>query len=149
MHSSLLKPLFLVTEGQLDAPIICSLINTGERIVYMIVAGGYQNIASALRTQYLMYGDEYNYIAVFDSDSYDERFRMERITMVKYLSGADFHSSNIGVFCFLETLEKELGLPKLSKADKTTIIEVLKTRKSEMQKCKTIIEIQKFINQLR
>lgn len=43
MQSSLLKPLFLVTEGQLDAPIICSLINTGERIVYMIVAGGYQN----------------------------------------------------------------------------------------------------------
>lgn len=149
MHSSLLKPLFLVTEGQLDAPIICSLINTGERIVYMIVAGGYQNIASALRTQYLMYGDEYNYIAVFDSDSNDESVRMERISMVKYLSGADFHLSNIGVFCFRETLEKELGLPKLSKADKTLIIEVLKTRKSEMQKCKTIMEIQKFINQLR
>lgn len=54
--------------------------------------------------------------------------------MVKYLSGADFHLSNIGVFCLRKTLEKELGLPKLSKADKTAIIEVLKTRKSEMQK---------------
>lgn len=149
MHSSLLKPLFLVTEGQLDAPIICSLINTGERIVYMIVAGGYQNIASALRTQYLMYGDEYNYIAVFDSDSNDESVRMERISMVKYLSGADFHLSNIGVFCFRNSLEEELGLPKLSNTDKTAIIEVLKIRKSEMQKCKTILEIQEFIDQLR
>ena len=149
MHSSLLKPLFLVTEGQLDAPIICSLINTDKRKVYMIVAGGYQNIASALRTQYLMCGDEYYYIAVFDSDSNDESVRMERISMVKYRSGADFHSINIGVFCFRKTLEKELGLPKLSKADKTKIIEVLKTRKFEMQKCKTIMEIQNFINQLR
>ena len=69
--------------------------------------------------------------------------------MVKYLSGADFHLSNIGVFCLRKTLEKELGLPKLSKADKTKIIEVLKTRKFEMQKCKTIMEIQNFINQLR
>ena len=149
MHSSLLKPLFFVTEGQLDAPIICSLINSGKRKVYMIVADDYQNIASVLRTQYLMYGDEYYYIAVFDSDSYDERVRMERISMVKYLSGADFHLSNIGVFCLRKTLEKELGLPKLSKADKTAIIEVLKTRKSEMQKCKTILEIQEFIDQLR
>lgn len=149
MHSSLLNPLFLVTEGQLDAPIICSLINTGERKVYMIVAGGYQNIASALRTQYLMYGDEYNYIAVFDSDSNEEKVRMERISMVKHLSGADFHSSNIGIFCFRDTLEKELGLPKLSNTDKTVIIEVLKIRKSEMQKCKTILEIQEFIDHLR
>lgn len=148
MHSPLLNPLFLVTEGQLDAPIICSLINTGDRQVYMIVAGGYQNIASALRTQYLMYGDEYNYIAVFDSDSSDESDRLERISMVKYLSGADLHSRNVGIFCFRGSIEKELGLPKLSKADKTAIIEVLKTRKSEMQKCKTIKEIQEFIDQL-
>lgn len=148
MHSPLLNPLFLVTEGQLDAPIICSLINTGDRQVYMIVAGGYQNIASALRTQYLMYGDDYNYIAVFDSDSNDESDRVERISMVKYLSGADLHSRNVGIFCFRGSIEKELGLPKLSKADKTAIIEVLKTQKSEMQKCKTIIEIQEFIDQL-
>ena len=148
MHSPLLNPLFLVTEGQLDAPIICSLINTGVRHVYMIVAGGYQNIASALRTQYLMYGDDYNYIAVFDSDSNDESDRLERISMVKYLSGADLHSRNVGIFCFRGSIEKELGLPKLSKADKTGLIEVLKTRKSEIQKCKTIIEIQEFIDQL-
>ena len=78
MHSSLLQPLFLVTEEQLDVRIICSLINTGKRIVYMIVAGGYQNITSALRTQYLMYGDEFYDIAVFDSDSNDESVRMEQ-----------------------------------------------------------------------
>lgn len=68
--------------------------------------------------------------------------------MVKYLSGADLHSRNVGIFCFRGSIEKELGLPKLSKADKTAIIEVLKTRKSEMQKCKTIKEIQEFIDQL-
>ena len=96
-----------------------------------------------------MYGDEYNYIAAFDSDSNDESVRMERISMVKYLSGADFHLSNIGVFCFRKSLEEELGLPKLSNTDKTAIIEVLKIRKSEMQKCKTILEIQEFIDQLR
>ena len=86
MHSSLLKPLFLVTEGQLDAPIICSLINTDKRKVYMIVAGGYQNIASALRTQYLMCGDEYYYIAVFDSDSNDESVRM--VFIIKFVFNA-------------------------------------------------------------
>lgn len=74
-----------------------------------------------------MYVDEFSYI-VFDSDSSDESDRLERIFMVKYQSIADLHSRNIGIFCFCGSIEKELGLPKLSKADKTEIIEVLEIR---------------------
>lgn len=58
------KPIMLITEGQTDASIIRSLIDAHGRKVYMVVSGGYQNIASMVRTQYLIHGDTFYYVAI-------------------------------------------------------------------------------------
>ena len=150
MSTAFLKPLILITEGATDASIICSIINTGDRKVFMVTAGGYHNIASMVRTYYLMYGDDYNYIAVFDSDSDADDVRNERLTMVKNLSRAHSHSNNIGIFCFRNTIEKELKLPfsNTKGVDKTELSKILKEGKSELRMCDTIREIQEFVNRL-
>ena len=149
MSTTFLKPLILITEGKIDASIICSIINIGDRNVFTVSAGGYQNIASMLRTYYLMYGDDYNYIAVFDSDSDYPYNSKERLAMVINLSRTYYHSENIGIFCFRNTIEKELGLPPFTKGgDQYKLIKVIRARKEEMLECDTIKEIQAFVNQL-
>ena len=60
MGTFVLKPIILVTEGKTDITVICSLIDTAGHVIYPVEAGGYYNIASTLRTMYLMYGDDYN-----------------------------------------------------------------------------------------
>lgn len=146
MRTTILKPVILITEGRTDAPIICSLINTGERKVYMVPAGGFQRIASTLRTQYLMNGDSHYYIAVFDSDSEEDSEREERLAMVRNLSKASYHQKHIGIFCFRNNLEKELGITVPKQGDKAALIQQMVENKDRMMQSKTIVEIQRFID---
>lgn len=143
------KPIMLITEGQTDASIIRSLIDAHDRKVFMVLAGGYQNIASMIRTQYLIHGDEFCYIAVFDSDSSDNSVRLRKLDMVQSLSKAALHPEIIGVFCFRNTIEKELGLQNTNKSNNKLLIEVLKERSEQMKQCDTIREIQEFIDGFR
>lgn len=149
MRAPILRPIILITEGRIDASIICSLINTGDHIVYMVVAGSFHKIASTIRTQYLMYGDEYNYIAAFDSDSEVTSVKQEKLSMIRYLSKADMHADRIGVFCFCKDIETELGITVVEKRDKELLVQALKQRGTQMRQSETIREIQEFINGLR
>lgn len=148
MHPSILKPIILITEGRMDASIICSLINTADHIVYMVEAGGYHKIASTIRTQYLMYKDDYYYIAVFDSDSESPSVRDDKITVIRNLSRIDLHADRIGIFCFRKDLESELGITQLEKKNKVALVQAIKQRGEQMKQCETIKEIQQFINSL-
>lgn len=148
MHPSILKPIILITEGRMDASIICSLINTADHIVYMVEAGGYHKIASTIRTQYLMYRDDYYYIAVFDSDSESPSVRDDKITVIRNLSRRDLHADRIGIFCFRKDLESELGITQLEKKNKVALVQAIKQRGEQMKQCETIKEIQQFINSL-
>lgn len=143
------KPIMLITEGQTDASIIRSLIDAHGRKVYMVVSGGYQNIASMVRTQYLIHGDTFYYVAVFDADTSDNSIRIEKLDMVRFLSKAELHSEIIGVFCFRNTIERELGLQEGNKAHKESLISALMERSEQMKQSKTIMEIQQFINKLK
>lgn len=149
MESVVLKPIILVTEGKTDIAVICSLIDTAGHIIYPVEAGGYHNIASTLRTMYLMYGDAYNYIAVFDSDSDMPSVKQERLSMIRYLSKADMHTDIIGVFCFSKDIESELGITVAEKQDKEHLVKALRQRGDQMKRSETIREIQQFINGLR
>lgn len=146
MRTSILKPIILITEGRGDAPIIYSLLNTGERRVYMVPAGGYMRIASTIRTQYLMNGDSHYYIAAFDSDSDIPSDREERLAMISNLSKANYHQNQIGVFCFRENLEKELGISIEIKRNRDALIRFVEENKDQMMQCDTIREIQRFID---
>lgn len=148
MQSSFLKPIILITEGRKDAPIICSLINTADRRVYMVVAGGYHKIASTIRTQYLMHGDDFYYIAAFDSDSESPVVREDKLDMIRSLSRADLHAAQIGIFCFRKDLESELGITHAEKADMTALVQAIKQRGNQMKQRETIKEIQQFIDSL-
>lgn len=66
--------------------------------------------------------------------------------MVRFLCKADLHQEIIGVFCFRNTIEKELGLQNTNKSNNKLLIEVLKERSEQMKQCDTIKEIQKFID---
>ena len=148
MQPSILKPIILITEGRMDASIICSLINTADHIVYMVEAGGYHKIASTIRTQYLMYRDDYYYIAVFDSDSESPSVRDDKITVIRNLSRRDLQADRIGIFCFRKDLESELGITQLEKKNKVALVQAIKQRGEQMKQCETIKEIQQFINSL-
>lgn len=143
------KPIILITESRTDASIVRSLIDTLDRKVYLVESGTYQNIASTLRTQYLNYGDAFCYIAVFDADSSDSFVRREKLNMVRFLSKAERHSENIGVFCFRNTIEAELGIKLNNKSSKESLIEALKERAEQMKQSATIKEIQQFIDELK
>lgn len=144
------KSIMLITEGQTDASIIRSLIDAHDRKVYMVATGGYQNIASMIRTQYLIHGDGFYYIAVFDSDNSDNSVRIRKLEMVRFLSKADLHQEIIGVFCFRNTIEKELGLPRICRANNESLIDALKKGAGQMkQQSDTIKEIQKFIDSFK
>lgn len=149
MESTVLKPIILVTEGATDIAVICSLIDTAGRIIYPVEAGGYHNIASTLRTMYLMYGDDYNYIAAFDSDSEMPSVKQEKLSMIRYLSKADMHTDIIGVFCFSKDIESELGISFAEKRDKGLLVQALQQRGDQMRQSETIREIQQFIDGLR
>lgn len=149
MESAVLKPIILVTEGKTDIAVICSLIDTAGHVVYPVEAGGYHNIASTLRTMYLMYGDEYNYIAAFDSDSELPSVKQEKLSMIRYLSKADMHTDKIGVFCFCRDIETELGITVEEKRDKELLVRALRQRGTQMRQSETIREIQEFINGLK
>lgn len=148
MSTVILKPIILITEGVTEASIIRSLINTNERMCYMVAAGGYHNIAATLRTQYLMHDNSYKYVAVFDSESADQDVRIEKLEMVRYYSKADYHKGVIGVFCFRDSLERELKIPRVRDFKRDAIIKVLKERAEQMKQCDTILEIQQFIDEL-
>lgn len=149
MESVVLKPIILVTEGKTDIAVICSLIDTHGRFIYPVEAGGYHNIASTLRTMYLMYGDDYNYIAAFDSDSDMPSVKQEKLSMIRYLSKADMHTDIIGVFCFSKDVESELGITIEEKRDIELLVRALQQRGDKMKQCETIREIQQFIDGLR
>lgn len=149
MHPSNLKPIILITEARLDASIICSLINTAGHVVYMVEAGGYHKIAATIRTQYLMYMDDYYYIAVFDSDSESPSVRDDKIAVIRNLSKAGMHTDIIGVFCFSKDIESELGITVAEKRDKELLVKALRQRGDQMRRSETIREIQQFIDGLR
>lgn len=149
MESVVLKPIILITEGKTDISVICSLIDTAGHIIYPVEAGGYHNIASTLRTMYLTYGDDYNYIAAFDSDSDMPSIKQEKLSMIRYLSKADMHTDIIGVFCFSKDIESELGITVALKRNKELLVKALQQRREHMKQCETIREIQQFINGLR
>ena len=148
MQPSILKPIILITEGRMDASIICSLINTADHIIYMVEAGGYHKIASTIRTQYLMYRDDYYYIAVFDSDSVSPSVRDDKISVIRNLSRGDLHTDRIGIFCFRKDLESELGITQQEKKNRAALVLAIKQRGEQMKQCETIKEIQQFINTL-
>lgn len=148
MQSSILKPIILITEGRMDASIICSLINTADHVVYMVEAGGYHKIDSTIRTQYLMYRDDYYYIAVFDSDSESSVVRDDKIAVIRNLSKGDLHRNRIGIFCFRKDLESELGITQIEKKNRVALVRAIKQRGDQMKQCETIREIQQFINSL-
>lgn len=148
MQPTIIKPIILITEGRMDASIICSLLNTRDHIVYMVEANGFHKIASTIRTQYLMYGDEYNYIAAFDSDSELPSVKQEKLSMIRFLSKADMHPNRIGVFCFCKDIESELGITIEEKRNSSLLIQALRQRGDQMRKCETIREIQQFVDGL-
>lgn len=141
--------LILITEGKLDSQIIGFLLNTGDNKLFMVDGGGYNRISSLIRTLYLMYGDEYYYLAVFDSDSDSPSIQAERLSIVKQLSGASMHEDRIGVFCFQNNIESELLLPKNFKDDMSSLKDYLSKNKTSLQETKTIKDIQRFIERIR
>lgn len=50
------------------------------------------------------------------------------------------------MFCFRNTIEKELELPKISNANNASLIMALKERAEQMKQRDTIVEIQEFID---
>lgn len=148
MCETILKPIILIAESATDASVIASLVDTGNRILYMINAGGYHNISSVVRTQYLMHGDSMGYIAVFDSDSENENVCQERLATVKYLSRAEMHPDRIGIFCFSPDIEHDLGLIKVNKNNKEELKQYLTNNLSTIKINKVIVDIQRFIDGL-
>lgn len=143
MSETFLKPIILVTEGATDAAILCSLVNAGDRVVYTILAQGYNNIASTIRTQYLMNGDSFYYVAVFDTDSSNDAVCDDRISAVDYLSGAYMHPGIIHVIPAAPSIDILLRIPSGVKANRVQLTEYVKNNIEELKENPLIKALQK------
>lgn len=59
-----------------------------------------------------------------------------------------FMLDNIGIFCFRNTIEKELEIPKYHTVDTDRLVKMFSSKKEHMKSCATIKKIQKFIDKL-
>lgn len=140
------KPFLIVAEDELSASIVRTLIDVGDNTVYVKPAGSYQRIPSMIRTYQINHAGEFDYIAIFNANSDDDFEREEKIAMVKYLTRAEKSMENIGIFCFRNNIQTELHLPQLDTASIAEITDALKKNAAEMKQSPTIVEIQKFVD---
>lgn len=140
------KPFLIVAEDELSASIVRTLIDVGNNKVYVEPAGSYQRIPSTIRTYQINHPGEFTYIAVFNANSDDDFEREEKTAMVKYLARAEKSMENIGIFCFRNNIETELHLPQMDTASIAEITDALKKNAAEMKQSPTIVEIQKFVD---
>lgn len=146
------RALYIICEGQTDAAVLREILDCSRYgKVYMVPAGGYNNLSSVARTIRLMrVGDDNDnrIIVVFDSDSLEPKVKGEKTEMMRYMLNARY-DERVEVFCFEPDIDVALfGERRFSsKAIKEgTIRNELASRMDELRSNPVIREIQEFLD---
>lgn len=148
MCSSVLRNLYIISEGKSDAQIIRTILDCKDfNKVYCYSANSFNNIPSICKTLRLMIDINDKILIVFDADSCDPDTIDNKISMLEFLTNSTVSRVNIGLFCMVPYLEVQLKLPKLKGKDKITeeFLSVFKDQIDSIRKLPIITNMQSFL----